>query len=222
LTFVLPTSLVWLLTMIAPELILTFIVASALLALTPGPDNIFVLAQSAVHGRLAGVVITLGLCTGLVFHTSVVALGIATIFQTSAAAFNTLKIIGALYLVYLAWVSFRSGSESIDLSARNFQDLSVLYRRGIVMNMTNPKVSIFFLAFLPQFANMERGALLPQIIILGMIFMVVAMIIFSTIAMLAGYLGEAMTRSASAQKALNKIAGVIFVSLALKLALAER
>lgn len=208
--------------MIPVDLMLTFILASSLLALAPGPDNIFVLTQAAVNGRKAGFFITLGLCTGLVFHTAAVALGIAAIFQQSALAFNVLKAVGALYLLYLAWQAFKAGSSEIDLRNARSMSISKLYRRGIVMNVTNPKVSIFFLAFLPQFASLDRGPLMPQIVILGLVFIVVALVIFSLIAMLAGFIGEFMTRSQKVQRIMNKIAGTVFVGLAVKLVFVER
>jgi len=133
--------------------------ASILLALAPGPDIIFVLTQSMTKGSRSGIVIALGLCSGLIFHTSAVALGVAVIFQTSIIAFTILKCVGAAYLLYLAYMAFKDASKS-KLEAQNAPvDLLSLYKRGILMNITNPKVSIFFLAFLPQFTNPNWGAL---------------------------------------------------------------
>ena len=145
--------------MIPIETLATFFAASLLLALAPGPDNIFVLTQSAVHGRKAGLTVTLGLCTGLIVHTTAVAFGVAIIFQASAFAFTALKLFGAGYLVYLAWHAFRAAAETILAERGNGLSSIKLYRRGILMNVTNPKVSIFFLAFLPQFADPSRGPL---------------------------------------------------------------
>lgn len=208
--------------MMPPESALIFFAASALLALTPGPDNIFVLTLSALHGRKAGLLVTLGLCTGLIGHTVAVALGIAALFQASAVAFTALKIAGACYLLYLAWGAFRASASQLesgpDIPLNGWQ----LYRRGIVMNLTNPKVSIFFLAFLPQFADPARGSLTLQLIALGGIFMLAALLIFSSIAALAGSLGGWLNRSPRAQLVMNRTAGTIFVVLALKLAMAER
>ncbi len=199
---------------------LTFIIASALLSLAPGPDNIFVLAQSALYGRKSGILITLGLCTGLLVHTAAVALGVAVIFQQSVLAFNLLKGFGVLYLLYLAYQAFRSSSQQLDGAHSNLKSAGALYRRGILMNITNPKVSIFFLAFLPQFASIDNGAIAPQIILLGGLFLIVALIIFSLIALMAGTLGNTLQRSQSSGH-LNRIAGTIFVGLALRLALVE-
>lgn len=208
--------------MIVTESALIFFAASALLALTPGPDNVFVLTLSALHGRKAGLLVTLGLCTGLIGHTVAVALGIAALFQASAIAFTALKIAGACYLLYLAWGAFRASVSQLESG----QDIPLngwqLYRRGIVMNLTNPKVSIFFLAFLPQFADPARGSLTLQLITLGGIFMLAALLIFSGIAALAGSLGGWLNRSPRAQLVMNRAAGTIFVLLALKLAMTER
>jgi threonine/homoserine/homoserine lactone efflux protein len=199
-----------------------FITASTLLALAPGPDNIFVLTQSMLKGAKPGIFVTLGLCTGLIFHTSAVALGVAAIFQTSITAFNILKFIGAAYLLYLAYLSFRSCSKSKLKADKDNLTLGKLYKRGILMNVTNPKVSIFFLAFLPQFTNVQAGNVTLQILLLGAIFMLCALIVFSAVAFSAGKLGDWFNRSPNAQNILNKVAGSIFALLAVKLALSER
>jgi threonine/homoserine/homoserine lactone efflux protein len=195
-----------------------FITASALLAVVPGPDNLFVLTQSAIHGRAAGIMLSLGLCTGLIVHTSAVALGVAAIFQTSVVAFTVLKVIGAIYLVYLAVRAFQASADSVELTRRGALSLSALYRRGILMNITNPKVSIFFLAFLPQFVVPEKGAFTQQVFMLGGVFMLVALAVLCVIAMLAAGLGYWLNRSPVAQLYLNRLAGVVFIGLALKLA----
>lgn len=199
------------------ESIITFVIASVLLGIAPGPDNIFVMAQSALYGKKSGVLVTLGLCTGLIVHTSAVALGVAVIFQTSVLAFTVLKVVGAMYLLYLAWQAFRASASRLDTPKSTLRSNGALYRRGIIMNITNPKVSIFFLAFLPQFASPEYGALAPQIALLGGIFMIVSLVVFSAIAVLAGELGGWLNSSPKAQVYLNRITGVVFAGLALKL-----
>ena len=207
--------------MIPFDTLLLFFAASAALALAPGPDNLFVLTQSALHGRRAGVFITLGLCSGLLVHTAAVALGVAAVFQSSALAFNGLKAVGAAYLLYLAWQTFRArpsglAEESgVDVRPRR------LYRRGILMNVTNPKVAIFFLAFLPQFANPAAGSLTMQILTLGGVFMLAALIVFTAIAWAAGFIGERLKRSPRAQRTMNRLAGVVFTGLALRLVLSK-
>ncbi|USE35829.1 LysE family translocator [Endozoicomonas sp. SCSIO W0465] len=208
--------------MITVEAFITLGLASILLSLAPGPDNIFVLTQSALHGRKAGFFVTLGLCTGLIFHTAAVAFGVAAIFQTSVLAFNILKLIGAAYLIYLAWQAFKAPGKNINSAGRSDPVTPIkLYFRGIIMNITNPKVSIFFLAFLPQFASPESGAIAPQIFVLGFIFILVTLLVFNIISLLSSMLGAWLSGSKKAQLYLNKISGTVFLGLALKLATSE-
>lgn len=199
-----------------------FTSASILLALAPGPDNIFVLTQSALKGRLVGIVVTLGLCTGLIVHTSAVALGVAAVFQASALAFNLLKFAGAAYLLYLAWGAFRAGASELSAETSRETSLWRYYLRGIIMNVTNPKVSIFFLAFLPQFTDPAKGRLPLQIGLLGLVFIGATLMVFGGFSLLAAVIGDWLRRSARAQLILNKTAGIIFAALAVKLATATR
>lgn len=208
--------------MIDPKILFMFFTTSVLLALSPGPDNLFVMTQAGQHGRKAGLLVTLGLCTGLLFHTAAVTFGLASLFKASATAFTMLKFTGACYLLYLAWKAFRAGTESGPTTAVDQLSSASLYRRGIIMNITNPKVSIFFLAFLPQFADPAKGTLSAQLLLLGGVFIIATMVVFGAISILAGVFGERFRRSARAQKVLNRAAAGIFAGLALKLALAQR
>lgn len=196
--------------------------ASLLLALAPGPDNLFVLTQSALKGSLAGLVVTVGLCTGLLVHTTAVTLGVAAVLQASPLAFNLLKLAGAAYLVYLAWGAFRAEAP-VGLPAQaESMGLWPFYLRGIVMNVTNPKVTLFFLAFLPQFTRPENGWLPLQLITLGGVFIAATLLIFGTISLLAGRIGHWLRRSPGVQLFLNRAAGVVFICLALHLLVAGR
>lgn len=208
--------------MLTVEVMTTFIAATALLGLAPGPDILFVLSQSAIHGRTAGFSVIFGLCTGCIVHTMAVALGVAVIFKTSIVAFTVLKFFGAGYLVYLAWQAFKASSTTLSLGAGNEVSRWKLYCRGILMNISNPKVSIFFLAFLPQFADPARGPVFTQIMMLGGLFIVTSIFVFGSVAMLAGCLGQWLARSERAQVILNRLAGTVFAVLALKLATAEQ
>ena len=207
--------------MIPIESLTTFVIASVLLALVPGPDNIFVLTQSSVNGHKAGLLVTLGLCTGLIVHTSAVALGITAVLKTSYVAFTVLKIAGAMYLLYLAWRAFHASSEEINTGQSREVAGIKYYLRGVIMNVTNPKVSIFFLAFLPQFADPSRGPVIQQIFFLGMIFILVTLLVFGGIALLAGAVGAWLTNTPRAQTIMNRIAGAVFVAMALKLVTAN-
>lgn len=204
------------------DVLVLFFATSVLLGLAPGPDNFFVLTQSALRGHLAGIVITLGLCTGLMVHTAAVALGVAAMFQASRLAFNALKLAGAAYLLWLAWQAFRASGRELAAGPRDALSPWRLYRRGILMNITNPKVSIFFLAFLPQFADPTKGPVAAQMMLLGAIFIVATLIVFGSISLAAGVLGQRLGRSPGIQRALNIITGVVFAGLALRLAIAEQ
>ncbi|WP_333803725.1 LysE family translocator [Sulfurospirillum sp.] len=208
--------------MLEIQTIAMFVTASTLLALAPGPDVLFVLTQSMTKGSRAGIVIALGLCSGLIFHTTAVALGVAVIFQTSAIAFSILKFVGAAYLLYLAFMAFKDASKSKLESDKSPISFSALYKRGIFMNITNPKVSIFFLAFLPQFTNPSLGNVTGQIFSLGALFMLSAFVVFTLVSLLAGRLGTWFSQTKNGEKILNRIAGTVFAGLAIKLALSSR
>ncbi|PLX92741.1 MAG: threonine transporter RhtB [Desulfuromonas sp.] len=195
---------------------LTFFGAATLLALAPGPDNLFVLAQSSLYGPRAGMSITLGLCTGLIGHTLAVICGVALLFQVSIMAFTLLKVAGAGYLLYLAYQTLRAPT----LTSQRQQEtvpLRRLYRRGILMNLGNPKVSLFFLSFLPQFSDPQRGPVAPQLLQLGLLFMLAALIIFSIIALLAGHLSRLLETRPTLQGGMKNLTALLFVGLALKL-----
>ena len=208
--------------MIPMDTLAAFFAAAVLLALAPGPDNIFVLTQSALRGKAAGLLVTLGLCSGLLVHTTAVAFGVAVVFQASALAFTALKLFGAGYLLVLAWQAFRASAATLSAGRRTDLSPVALYRRGIIMNVTNPKVSIFFLAFLPQFADPSRGSLTLQMLLLGSVFIVSTIIVFGSIALMAGAIGQWLNRSPRVQVIMNRVAGTIFVGLALKLATVKR
>ena len=196
------------------ETILAFISASVVLSFVPGPDNIFVLTQSAVRGWRVGILTTLGLCSGLIAHTILVSLGVSAIFQTSQLVFQGLKIIGACYLVFLAYRAMKS--ESIDLKGSDKPKKS-FYLTGVVMNLTNPKVAIFFLVFLPQFVNVDNGRISVQMLALGLIFILCALCVFSFIAYLSSFLKPLLSKSPAIVKRLNIFAAFVYVALALNL-----
>lgn len=213
------------------ETLVAFFGVSALLALTPGPDNIFVLLQSAKNGWRAGMCVVLGLCLGLVGHTTAVALGLAAVFAASTVAFTLLKFCGAAYLAWLAWGALRAPVGTAETPAQEAATPAErpagngalrMVGRGVVMNLTNPKVLVFFLAFLPQFADPARGAMAQQIMLLGVVFMLATLLVFGAIACFSGAFGAILQRSARAQRLLNRVAGLVFLGLALRLATAQR
>jgi threonine/homoserine/homoserine lactone efflux protein len=209
-------------TMIPVDVAILFMGAAIALALVPGPDNIFVLTQSALHGRVAGLTVTLGLASGLIFHTNAVALGVAVIFQTSQVAFAILKYIGAAYLAYLAFKAFTAAKSNLDGDAPAPETATKQYTRGLIMNIANPKVTIFFLAFLPQFVDPANGPLVLQFYQLGFLMIIATLLVFGSVALAAGWLGDWLKNSPTAQIWLNRLAGVVFIALAVKLVTAER
>ena len=209
------------------ETLVTFFGVAVVLALTPGPDNIFVLVQSVQRGWRLGLAVVLGLCLGIVGHTAAVALGLAAVFAASSMAFTVLKFCGAAYLAWLAWQALRAPAATAQgpegsAPATQAPGWWKMVGRGIVMNLTNPKVLIFFLAFLPQFADPAIGPVGPQIFVFGAVFILAAFLVFGAIACFSGVFGALLLRSARAQRLLNRVAGVVFLGMAARLVMAQR
>ena len=213
------------------DTLLAFFGVCVLLALTPGPDNIFVLLQSAQRGWRVGMCVVLGLCLGLCVQTAAVALGLAAVFAASALAFGLLTWCGAAYLAWLAWQSLRAAAsvrqgaasdKPVAASALVPSEAARMVGRGVVMNLTNPKVLVFFLAFLPQFADPARGSMAGQIMLLGLVFVLASLLVFGAIAGFSGAFGALLQGSARAQNLLNRAAAAVFLALALRLLLVQR
>lgn len=196
---------------------LSFIGVSLLLIIAPGPDNIFVMAQSISYGRKEGIATAFGLCSGVTIHTLAASIGLSAILYQSNIAFSILKYLGAFYLLYLAYQAFRSSNEVGEFAKPKKQTLPALYRRGFLMNVLNPKVSLFFLAFLPQFIE-KNGISVPlQMIVLGLTFMILTLIVFSIIAIFAGSIGEKLLQNEKSSRMINLSQGAIFTGIGLKL-----
>ncbi|WP_206410419.1 LysE family translocator [Lysobacter enzymogenes] len=205
-----------------PQTLAAFFATALFLAVVPGPDNVFVLTQSALRGKRAGLWVVLGLCSGLLVHTGAVALGVAALFERSRLAFDLLKYAGAAYLLYLAWQSLRAPAMTVASGEDERSGAGRLYLRGIVMNLTTPKVSIFFLAFLPQFVDKQAGSVTLQMLALGATFILATALVFGALALSAGAVGQRFARSARAQRWMNRAAAAVFAGLAAKLAAAQR
>lgn len=168
-----------------------FIVASVLLTLSPGPDILYVVMESISKGKQVGIAIAIGLCSGLIIHTSAAALGISILVRQNEWLFNSLKIIGAIYLLYLAYQTIRyewremPGEKKDELNRKTSW---AYFKRGFTMNVINPKVTLFFLAFLPQFLPAQTTTPFWDTTLLGLIFMLQAFLIFGTVAFLSGQL----------------------------------
>ncbi|MCM4157669.1 LysE family translocator [Gramella sp. AN32] len=166
--------------------IIPFLTASIVLTLSPGPDIIYVLVRSIAYGSKQGIITALGLVSGILIHTSLVAFGVSVIIQQSGSIFLIIKILGASYLLYLAYQVYKSNPKIV-FSSEKVGDRSLvqLYKQGFIMNVLNPKVGIFFLAFFPGFLWDPEANTILQFYILGFLFMFQALIIFSLVAILA-------------------------------------
>ncbi len=202
--------------LLSAETIIAFVTASVVLSLVPGPDNLFVMTHSALKGWRIGFYTTLGLCTGLIGHTVLVAIGVSVIFQTSAIAFIGLKIIGACYLLYLAWLSLQNKELNLGGNGNDNANRSY-YLIGVIMNLTNPKVALFFLVFLPQFVNTGNDNVTLQIFSLGVLFILSALCVFTSIAYLASLLEDILKKSKTVNKNLNILAALVYFALAFNL-----
>lgn len=169
------------------EILLSFIIATSVLAISPGPDNIYVLTQSIVNGKKFGLATVFGLISGCIIHTTLLAFGVSAIIKNSEIFYFILKLFGSSYLVYLAYKVFKSDdSISLNSSGNQKKSLLQLYKQGFIMNVLNPKVTIFFLAFFPGFLFSDSISTIVQFYILGLLFMITSLIIFSGIALLSG------------------------------------
>lgn len=198
------------------ENLISFILATAVLAISPGPDNIYVLTQSVVNGTKYGMATTAGLITGCIVHTTLLAFGVSLIIKESDTLYMVLKIFGALYLLYLAYNVYRSSS-AIELSDIQLpkKSLMQLFRQGFIMNVLNPKVTIFFLAFFPGFLFSESLNTVYQFYILGFLFMAVSFIIFSAISFLAGLISDYIKSHSAVGVYLKWLQIIVFVGIAI-------
>lgn len=178
------------------ETLISFAVATAILAISPGPDNIFVLTQSIVNGKKYGFATVFGLISGCLVHTTFLAFGVSAIIKESENLFTAIKIFGAVYLLYLAFKVYKSDA-TIQFSKEQVlrKTTAQLFKQGFVMNVLNPKVTIFFLAFFPGFLFSSSVSTVIQFYVLGFIFMLVSFIIFALIAILAAEISVKLRRS---------------------------
>lgn len=187
-----------------------FVSAAVLLTLMPGPDILFVITQSITRGRKAGIVFAAGLCTGLIVHVTAVSLGVSVLLMSSPVAFTVLKFAGASYLVYLGVMAFMSRNVNKIQAETSGKAVAKLYRKGILMNVLNPKVVLFFIAFFPQFVETSVENPIPQVLLLGLIFMIQAFVIFSLVSILAERLSRRLMQSPAISFWMNVAEAVIY------------
>lgn len=197
------------------ETLISFALSSAALSISPGPDNIFVLTQSIVNGKKYGLATVLGLMTGCLIHTTLVAFGVSEIIKANDHLFFIIKLAGAVYLLFLAYQVYKSDAK-IAFSTENVEKKSTkqLFKTGFWMNVLNPKVTIFFLAFFPQFLFSKTISTVYQFYVLGGLFILVSFVIFSTIAILAGAISDAIKKNEKIGIYLKWLQIIVFISIA--------
>lgn len=195
--------------------IITFAVASFALQITPGPAVMYVITRSIDQGRKAGVVSAAGVGTGTLFHVALAAMGLSAVLMTSATLFEIVKLAGAGYLIYLGIQKWREPATVLSDDPTNTLIWSKIYSQGVLVNVFNPKIALFFLAFLPQFVHPELGMPTLQIFTLGMVFVIVGIFSDSTYAMIAGTVGQGLKRSRIFWERQRYFAGSVFILLGL-------
>ena len=202
--------------------LLVFVGAGLLLNLTPGPDVLYIVGRSLGQGRLAGVVSSLGISTGCLVHVAAAALGLSAIMLAVPFAFDVVRYAGAVYLAWLGFRALASRSSPLDVHALAPVPLGRIYRQGIVTNVLNPKVALFFLAFLPQFTDAGRGPLPLQFLLLGLVFIVNGTMVCLGYALAASWLGGWLKNRYGISTWLNRVMGGLFIALGLRLAFDRR
>ena len=200
-----------------------YVAASLALIATPGQDMIYVITRSLAQGRFAGVCSALGVCIGILVHTALAALGVGAILHASEALFVALKLAGAAYLIWLGvkLLASREGREGIG-AAKDRLSPGALVRQGILSNVTNPKIVLFFFAFLPQFVDPASAHATRDLALLGVLYALLALPVKAAVGIAAGSLSERVLRNPSMIAWMNRVSGGVLVALGLRLAMSER
>jgi threonine/homoserine/homoserine lactone efflux protein len=197
---------------------LLFLAASIAITAAPGPDNLQVLARGISQGRAAGLVAAIGFAAGISFHTTLAALGVAALLKSSPIAFEAVKLAGAAYLIWIGIKAIRSKGLS-SAHERPSQPLAVVFRQSVIGNLLNPKVTLFFIVFLPQFVNPHGGqSVMLQMFELGGVFMLQTVAVFSVFGVAAGMIGAYLKRRPKVGVWLDRLAGATFIGLGIRVA----
>ncbi|SDS98805.1 LysE family translocator [Winogradskyella sediminis] len=198
------------------DILISFAVATSALAFAPGPDNIYVLVQSISHGKSYGMATVCGLITGCIVHTTLLAFGVSALIAANENVFFGIKFLGALYLIYLAYKVYKADDKlSFDSENVPKKSLKQLFVQGFFMNVLNPKVTIFFLAFFPGFLFSDTMSTVWQFYILGGLFMLVSFVIFSGIALLAGFIKNYTLKHRHSGLFLKWLQIIVFIGIAI-------
>lgn len=194
-----------------------FLITVLIICITPGIDMMFILNRSISQGRDAGIYSALGVSVGAVVHTILSGLGLSVILQTSVVLFTIIKVVGAVYLIYLGIQMFISKQSSISIKKTVYQSRRKLFVQGVITNVTNPKVALFFISFIPQFISVDNQYGPIPFLILGSIFAVMGAITSFIIAIFSSSLTTKLRDDIVAEKIINKISGAVFVILGISL-----
>jgi threonine/homoserine/homoserine lactone efflux protein len=190
-----------------------FLAAASILVFTPGPNTLYIIARSVNQGRQAGIVSSLGVEVGTLFHVAAAAFGISALLLTSAWAFNIVKYAGAAYLIYLGIKTLLTREKNVE--AEMVQEISLrrTFSQAVLVNILNPKTAMFFFAFLPQFIDTERGAVGTQILFLGAVVVVLGFTSGSLYSLLAGSIGNVLRGNLKFLRAQRYFAGSVYIGL---------
>ncbi len=203
-------------------LLLGFIAASLVVLLTPGPGVLYVVARSISQGHRAGLVSVLGLSAGALLQVAAATLGLSAILLTSASAFTVVKLLGAGYLVYLGIRTLLASQHAAGIASTPPLPCSRLFWDGVFVSVLNPKIALFFLAFLPQFVDASGGSVPQQILLLGCLYVALALITDGAYALLAGSLRQWLGSRVMQGPLPRYLSGGVYLGLGVKAALAER
>ena len=201
---------------------LLFVGAGLLLNITPGPDVLYIVGRSLGQGRMAGVVSALGIATGCLVHIAAGALGLSALMLAVPVAFDIVRYVGGAYLAWLGFRALASRHGALEVRPLEPVPLERIFRQGIVTNVLNPKVALFFLAFLPQFTDAARGPLAMQFVLLGLVFVANGTIVCLGYALAASWLGEWLKGRYGVSMWMNRAMGGLFIALGLRLAFDSR
>lgn len=206
--------------MISSATLLVFCITALVIIITPGPNLIYIATRSASQGRKAGLLSVLGVSCGTLIHVMAASLGLSALLVSSALAFNTVKYLGAAYLIYLGlrtWLTETDGREAADLKPTRMANICF---QGMLTNVFNPKTALFFLAFLPQFVDTSLGHVAEQMLLLGVILIFIGLVVDSTVAFVANSAGDWLRRKTKVQQKQKWITGGVYVTLGVSTALA--
>lgn len=202
---------------VEPSAFILFLVAAFTICITPGPDMLYVLANGIKQGPKGGMVAAIGMALGMLVHTAAAALGLAALFKASPLAFMLVRYIGAGYLFWIGVKALREPAFSGKLTEEMPIPMSSILQRALITNLLNPKIVLFYVAFLPQFIHAERGSVIFQFLLLGFSFVILGLLVDSAVGVLGGTLNRILMENLVLSRALNLFSALVFVGLAVRL-----